>query len=389
MNTDTPHMLEQLQINRIQGSLKRLGWQLLTSTELFQIWQAGDASSELLLPLDPEKSDFRGLLAQAVDVLARDKAVAREPWFLYESVLAARMDTTSWKRETNLQTGLIGWSDGEELISAARSSLLAAAKSSRESKLVHGRSGHFIAKAFLDSCIMGQTGAGSFIIRAHTPADEMFHLSAASQRSNPLDIGSLERISGAAIVETLGRGISTVRRGLDEFKRRPQLEIFTEMSNDGVSYELLKSLTDLCRDGDSKIEIIREFSGGSSETTHGVSFKATDSATLEKASRKLLAQSDPVEVRIIGEVTNLTYESSDPHRVVRVKTQVAGSSRKVRVRMSREQYDLAIDAHRQGKHVSLSGILEKENNLFWLYGAQFLGMVDPPQAALFDSPTLF
>ena len=57
--------------------------------------------------------------------------------------------------------------------------------------------------------------------------------------------------------------------------------------------------------------------------------------------------------------------------------------------MSREQYDLAIDAHRQGKHVSLSGILEKENNLFWLYGAQFLGMVDPPQAALFDSPTLF
>jgi hypothetical protein len=40
---------------------------------------------------------------------------------------------------------------------------------------------------------------------------------------------------------------------------------------------------------------------------------------------------------------------------------------KVRVRLAPEQYDLAWSAHRSGDLVQVTGRLEREGNLWWLY----------------------
>lgn len=382
--------LDLRQVHRLQAVLEKLGWRALGSGNgLLQIWRDPNEKMDIVVPLNPAKADFQRLLAQAIRSVESYGPVARDPWLLSESVLAARLETTSWKRETSLEPGLIPWTDGEEIFAAARSSLIAAAKSTREHRAFHGQSGSFIAHQFLDRCVMGQTGAGSFIVRAHTPSDEMFHLSkkssAAAAGSNPR---SVARVSGAQIIETLGQGLKAVGAGLDEYRSKPRVEVFRDLTDDGVSYELLRSLADLTREGDSSVEIVREV-GDSKERTFRAEFTATDSPILERASRDLLTDVDPVRVTVAGEVTNLTSDSAHPQRVVRLKLWGHSPVKNVRVRLNRDQYDVAIEAHKTGQNIELTGTLEKEKRLYWIYGAVIHGLRPRADTLGFEDVPLF
>ena len=81
------------------------------------------------------------------------------------------LDSTRWKKETALDAGVIAWDQGEALFLAARSQLVASAKSTREPRRYHGNTSAYVAKRFLESSFMGQTDIGSFIVTAYTPAD--------------------------------------------------------------------------------------------------------------------------------------------------------------------------------------------------------------------------
>lgn len=58
--------------------------------------------------------------------------------------------------------------------------------------------------------------------------------------------------------------------------------------------------------------------------------------------------------------------------------------RKLRVRLDEDDYHRALQAHDEGRGVTVVGDLEREGNISWLYNARILTLTDSDRAS--DAP---
>jgi hypothetical protein len=207
-------------------------------------------------------------------------------------------------KESALESGMISWDIGEELYSAARSSLAAAAKATREPRRYFGNSAAYIAKRFLADAFMGQTEIGSFIVTACTPSTQRFFYSKPSEESAKSRMINPESRSGAEIIDKLDQIVTGVRGKLDEYKRTPNTEAFDEIVEDGFSYEMASALSVLARGGDGGIKITRTRASGFVNEKE-IDFDAVESSVLEKVAVRFAATREPEQANLVGEVTLL------------------------------------------------------------------------------------
>lgn len=65
-------------------------------------------------------------------------------------------------------------------------------------------------------------------------------------------------------------------------------------------------------------------------------------------------------VTLVGEVTLLSRDNDHEERVIRLDVVKGGAVRRARVRLTAEQYEAAVQAHREERRISATGSLEKE-----------------------------
>jgi hypothetical protein len=226
---------------------------------------------------------------------------------------------------------------------------------------------------------MGQTDIGSFVITAYTPAAQRFYISRSAQESTAdrqgLPWGESDSLTGRAILETFVRALKSVRSGLDEYKRRPEINLFLATVEDGVSYELTKALGETTRSGDAAIQISLQVPGTDRQTVTEVAFDSVEAPILDSVANSFALDPEPQDVTLVGEVTLLSRSLGIPDRVVRLDIEEGAEIRKARVRLSADQYDQALEAHRQEASLRVSGSLEREGRLYWLYGANNVSVV--------------
>ncbi|WP_344136548.1 hypothetical protein [Luedemannella flava] len=79
---------------------------------------------------------------------------------------------------------------------------------------------------------------------------------------------------------------------------------------------------------------------------------------------------------LVGEVTFLSHESGDPDRLIRLNIEEGATARKARVRLTEEQYQIAMYAHQNELRVQVAGEMEKEGHLFWIYEPDYVQILD-------------
>lgn len=343
----------------------------------FEAWGSRDGLDEVLLPLDSAAGDFERLVEKAeqrlrsqdptlVTRLIEERAMTRE----------AQLLTTQWRKETALPSGLIMWDEGEEMYIRAREQMVAAAKASAERRRYHGNRSSYLAKNFLEDTLMGLPRAGSYIIQALTPANNAYYLSESAEKRAKKSTDRLvdpERTSGQEIVDLLEKSLDAIRECLDLYARSPRLEPFEEAVSAGVSYELTKSLSELVADGETEVS----FSSDAAPTREIV-FTPPEAEVLQRATTALAQDTEPTVALVEGEVTLLSREAGGGDRVIRLDTSASGLGfRRLRVHLSAQQYDIAMQAHREERAVKVHGRVEREGNLHWMYVADTLSMVEP------------
>jgi len=293
---------------------------------------------------------------------------------------AALLDTLQWRKQTLVEGGLIPWPQGEVLVASARAQLSASAKAVRERRRYHGNASGYIAREFVDNSFMGQTGIGSFIITAHTPVDRQFFLTKADEAKASRQPGFIENaVPGRAVVETFENALNALRASLDEYRHKPTLEMFVDTVESGASYEFAKSLSEMTFSGSAAIEI--EYHDTSTTTSRSVEieFNPSEAPILERAAYLMAEPAASEAVAIVGEVVFLKRSPDD--RVISLDVKGGASINKARVHLTAEQYDLAIEAHKDGRWFAVSGSLEREGNINWLYNPENAAISDvqPPQ----------
>lgn len=372
----------------LSATLGRYGWERESGEPgRFETWVHPDNVDQIvLLPLNPEKGDFPHLLERAQRAFASLASVDAMRHF--ETLLQATrasLDATRFIKESAAPAGLIDWAQGEELFEAARTSLAAAAKARRERRRYFGNSGSYIAKTFIESSLMGQTEIGSFVVTAYTPADRSFHQRKADV-DKPGRLDDLTLVTGRSILETLEQALVATKQALTEYRTSPRLELFGDAVSEGVSYELTRALAALARDSEESgvtIEFVPPPNADEVTPRRAeVAFSASDAAVLDKAATYLAADDESRFVSVLGKVTLLSRPEPGEAGIIRLDLEPGSPANKVRVRLSSEEYDNALEAHRRDLPLRLSGTLEREGHNYWIYDPADISIGTPKPKAL-------
>ena len=153
--------------------------------------------------------------------------------------------------------------------------------------------------------------------------------------------------------------------------------MFSETVADGVSYELVRSIADMVSTGETEIGIGTTHSemAGAVETV--IAFEPVEVPVLRRVETLLVRTAEPQRAVISGQVTLLKREDDDPKfRLVGINVESGTDARKVRVRLTAEQHELALHAYHDSTGLSVEGRLEREGNTYWLYDAENVREVD-------------
>ncbi|MFD5410838.1 hypothetical protein [Streptomyces nojiriensis] len=373
---------EHLTDSQLALALRTNGWERYGGQDLsYSRWRpvgpAGESPRGLLLPENREASDYFELLSQAV---ARAWGLGdNRIRAILERAASARSlgDEMKFHKESRTRKGTIAWTAGEDLLAGAHKSMVVAAKTRRSKAAYYGNSNSYLAKSFLDSVLMGQTEIGSYVVTAYAPPDEVFtERKIAANGMVPL-IGAH---SGREITQGLVSVLEAARESVDHFNSSGSTHGFMAYVDRGLCYELTQAVRSLIRDSDgAEVEVefnsAEELIAGSAGDRHKLEFSPADYAALEVAGNLLAATAQVEFVTVLGTVTLLERPKAGSPGVARLDVVGGTAARKMRVRLKVEDYDMAVDAHRNNLALRISGRQELEGNFYWLYDPQIIELV--------------
>lgn len=348
---------------RLVAWLDRKGWIARGGKEgLYRRYDSPQDSAVqtgVLVPLDSSKEDYRDLLDDAVARLLDTTGIGGRS--LVAELDVGVGDVIRFRKDVPAVHGSVPWTVGESHVRAATKILEASAKAERSKAAYFGNRNRTAAKAYLDSVRMGQTEPGSYVLIAFSPVDEVV--------TPDLAIPGLgQTATGRSVAETLGSALESTTEALDHFRSTASLDGFISAIERGVSYEFTKGIAGLLEGADGA-DIGIEWTGDHppSRVASKFVFRSADIPILERASFRFAATEAPSRVTVIGTVTLLERPRPGVPGMIRLNVIDGSSAKKMRVRIPDQYYEVAIQAHREGKAIRLSGRQEKEGQQYWLY----------------------
>ncbi|WP_326678261.1 hypothetical protein [Streptomyces sp. NBC_01237] len=368
---------------KLVGLMEEAGWQPLGGRRgVYKRFspplstEAGRSSSSLVIPLDEDSPEYTDLMHSALQQLSEDS----ESWvrLIYPRLLIDASDQFKFRRESSAPSGFIDWRSGERLIESARRTLLAGAKFYlNPDRHYVNRNGRFAGR-YLDQVLMGQTSPGSYIVTAYAPPEAGVSLSSADAFSLPHVGSAPARDVSLAVV----KAVEATAEAIDHYKTSGSLSGFEDGVSRGISYEMAQALLGLTEHSDGADVSVEWDSGVDvfAPPPVRIEFSGADAAPLAKAAVSLAEDKSSRTVTIIGRVHLLAKKQAGSPGVFGVEALAPSPARKVRVRLADEEdYHEAIRAHEEDLAIQVSGNLEKEGNLSWLYNAtviRTMGHVD-------------
>lgn len=351
--------------------------------------ELGPRRRSLLVPLEPEAPDFPELMQEAVDALRRlpsDSAA----FTLLSRLTTSPTDQFAFAKETAAPKGWIQWDEGESLIASARGLLAAAAKTAREHRTYFGnRHGQF-ANRFLDEVMMGQTDVSSYVVRAYVPVNRGIPIRGGKEAKEGAHFVGQDVVSSREVSQTVAQTLTSTIEAIDHFKQSNSLSAFKSPEL-ALSYEAVTAVKRIAANADyANITVTWEpdFADVNSYEQE-FTFTASNVPVLDKAANELIQTEPPRRVSAVGTVHLLSRSESGGPGVIGITTLSGEPAKKLRVHLSEEDYHRALSAHDQGNIVHVSGDLEREGNLSWLYRAQVTGVTEPQIDQPTQEPGLF
>ncbi|MFC7591241.1 hypothetical protein ACFQYP_51755 [Nonomuraea antimicrobica] len=361
-----------------------MGWRLVggrrgSYNRFIPPGEEDDRSSSILVPLDVEAPDFTDLITAAIVEIR--SSPYREQWdrLIAPRLMVDAVDQFQFRKETRLPSGLISWTGGENLIEAARLSLLAGAKSYMERMSYYGNKLGSFAKRYLDSVLMGQTSPGSYVVTAFAPVAERVPIRASS--SNTLGFEGIDVVQSRKLNIAVVNSLEATVEAITHYRSTASYSGFDVGVERGVSYEMtvaLARISDSAEEADISIEWDPLSPDPNLPATQRFELRSSDTEILYKAATRLVAPPPARRVTVVGRVHLLTKKHVGGAGVVGIEALKPGEYKKLRVRMeSAEDYHRAVHAHDNDLAISVSGNLSREGNINWVYDARLDEIIGP------------
>jgi hypothetical protein len=334
---------------------------------------------QLLIPIDPNLSDFPERMADVVASLAEHQKrtapeVLNDLLLPASDVLRFRLD------EPEAQSGALPLEQGIELLQGARKAVLSAACSVVQPQTFHPRLSRTEAEQLLQACRLGQTERGSFTVVIACPLDAVGPIQAlrTDQRTlfehlDPVEVwGSAGENAPDAVPEPftrkatglLMRSIARIVAAVDADRVETLLE--TGADQPSLSANLCESLLMMQPNGDrSRLSVLASWArtyppSPGQAAPSVVNLRRDYFPTIERLAVALRPARASKTAYFVGLVDALFGTPDEANRVsgeVQVLLFNQEGPQKARVNLNADDYHVAWEAHGQGGYVSLHGIL--------------------------------
>lgn len=308
----------------------------------------GGGGTSLLVPESRAFPDSDDLLGEALVALSRSgNPSAREVLV----GLAVPSDEIRWWRD--VPPGPVDtapWTVEEQLRTAARQMLLAAALATRARAGYYGARHRRPAAAMLDNVLVG-SAAGGRRLTAFAPV-----------------------AAGRPLAVRLQQALYATREAIDYQRATGGMDAFDGAVEAGVSRELTESLVALVR-GTEGARIAVEWAPAAgvpedcAASAEPVEFSPGDLPVLREAGARYLRDEPSVPVRITGAVVRMRRSGPRGEGSVRLRVLAGAEVPHVRVTLDEEDYRIAGHAHLVGLPVRVHGRLESRGGFRRLTGA--------------------
>ncbi|WP_309062642.1 hypothetical protein [Streptomyces sp.] len=313
------------------------------------------SGTSLLVPESRAFPDSEDLLAEALHALSRSATPSAREVLL---ALAVPSDEIRWWRDVPAGPGgATAWTSEEQLRSAARRTLLAAALATRARAGFHGVRHRRSATAALDTVLVGPAPGGRGVT-AFAPVT-----------------------TGRALTVRLHHAAHAAREAIDYRRATGGMDAFDTAVEAGVSQELTEALVALVRGTEgARIAVAWSPAAGVPEgcaaSADPVEFSPGDLPVLREAGVRYQRAEPSVPVRITGTVVRMTRSGPRGEGTVRLRVLAGAEVGHVRIALGEEDYRIAGHAHLVGLPVRVRGRLESRGGFRRLTGA---GEVVPVQ----------
>ena len=311
---------------------------------------AGEARPEIIVPRTERLGDYASVVAGLIETFAQ--VAGQDELTVYRSLVIADRDVVR-VRAAESDDGSVTLNQGADLIGGARDMLLSAACSLRDPRPVYRAGANREAADLLQRVRLGQTDQGSFVVTLLTPVvpPPMPSLFPDQEDLN----APIERRMTRRLVEAL-----SAARGAVERTAAGEEGAFGELVASGVSANLCEAL----------VRIIEPFPtldvGVSWARTRPMSgpdalvrFGRADAALLREAARSFRDRAPRPDVRLHGFVRLLKRGQADDDGTIGLAADVDGQRQSVVAVLEREDYERAVQAHRDRAVVVLAGNLDR------------------------------
>jgi hypothetical protein len=323
--------------------------------------------------LDRNLDDFEDLLAEAISVasgLIRHDVDLRAFAALLQGSAG---DELRWQRESPAIDGLIDWPGGMALYQAAEATLLSAAKARISRSPYYGQRYSRFARRYLESCQMGQTQIGSYVVTAYAPVTEVFPETASSR---PRKGGLVPTYTGREITETLVVALESTQEAIDHWNENASMSGFNEAIKSGVSKEMVEALSTMLV-GNADAELVIDWAlaapspriGRSVDSDHPTTrFEfAGDARPALTQAVDFLSSREPADyVTVTGWVNVVTKPKPGQPGVVRLRGLKGSAAGTLRVQLTADQFNLATDAMAADAPLLVVGRQERIRSSYWL-----------------------
>jgi len=369
----------------LEQALTSLGWKMVhEEVDVYRRWRSPDAAdpvsnvvrSTVLVPLDPSRGDYEELLHDAKYFVGMLTALnPKRVEQAYAEVSELSGDTLFFRKDTGMRAGRVPWLEGRVLFDSAEQTLLAAAKASVTRSAYFGNTHGAFARRFLDECVMGQTQVGSFIVTALTPVSGYFP---ESQSRHPKGF-IVPSHSGRDITLRLAEALEAAQEAAEHYQSTGSISAFEDSVGSGVSREMTEALHSMVS-GKFPTDVTVEWSKSSAPVgstspsrqpaaTH-VEFLPTYAEAFQAASKKLASMAPPQDVALVGWVSVISRPNRGESGVIRLQVLSGAAQGIMRVRVSDEQFEIAMESMRRQEALSVTGRLELKGKTRWVDGAR-------------------
>ncbi|MFJ8635524.1 hypothetical protein [Streptomyces sp. NPDC093568] len=308
----------------------------------------GGGGTSLLVPESRAFPDSDDLLGEALVALSRSGMPSAREVLVG---LAVPSDEVRWWRDTpSGPAGAAPWTVEEELRTAARQMLLAAALATRARAGYYGARHRRSAAAMLENVLVGAASGGRGLA-AFVPVG-----------------------TGRPLAVRLHQALYAAREAIDYQRATGGMDAFDGAVEAGVSRELIEALIALVR-GTEGARIAVEWapaSGVPEDCAAGVEpveFSPGDLPVLREAGARYLREEPSVPVRLTGAVVRMRRSGPRGEGTVRLRVLAGAEVPHVRLTLDEEAYRIAGHAHLVGLPVRVHGRLESRGGFRKLTGA--------------------